>query len=339
VNLDKETLKVAVVGLGKMGLLHSCILNVIPNVQIVALCEKSGLIRRFFKKIFDQTIIVDDIAKLADLDINTVYITTPIPSHFPIAKTIYQEKIAQNLFVEKTLASNYEEAKQLCAFAERLGGVNMVGYMRRFAVTFKKAKELLNEEAVGNINSFRAYAFSSDFYERRKDLKAPGARGGVLNDLGCHIIDLALWFFSDLQVDSVKLESFFGNNSEHSAHVNIQSLNGISGTFDISWCAANYRMPEVGITINGSEGTIEANDDTVKLKLNSGKTSTWYRHDLDDNVFYWLGGPEYFREDESFIKSILESNQAEPNFRTASKVDQIIDHIKNYSKEAEGNKI
>lgn len=36
-----------------MGLVHSCILNVLPNVQIAAICEKSGLIRRFAKKLFN----------------------------------------------------------------------------------------------------------------------------------------------------------------------------------------------------------------------------------------------------------------------------------------------
>jgi predicted dehydrogenase len=299
-----------------------------PNVQLVALCEKSGLIRRFSKRIFNRTSIVDNAAKLADLDLDAVYITTPIPSHFPVAKTIYEEKIVRNLFVEKTLASNYEEAKQLCELAERFGNVNMVGYMRRFTVTFKKAKELLNEDAIGDIGSFKAYAFSSDFYKSKKGLKAPGARGGVLRDLGCHVIDIALWFFGDLQVDSVKLESIIGNNSEVSACFEVKNPKGLKGAFDVSWCVENYRMPEVGMIINGSKGTITASDDKAELKLDNGKIVTWYRQDLNDNVFYWLGGPEYFREDENFIKSILKGRKAEPDFYMGSKVDQIIDQVK-----------
>lgn len=299
-----------------------------PNVQLVALCEKSRLIRRFIRRILKGINIVDDAVKLAGLDLDAVCITTPIPSHFPIAKTIYREKIARNLFVEKTLASNYEEAKQLCELAERFGNVNMVGYMRRFTVTFKKAKELINEDAIGDIESFNAYAFSSDFYESKKGLKAPDARGGVLRDLGCHAIDIALWFFGDLQVNSVKPDFIVGNNSEDAACFEAKNSKGVKGTFDISWCAENYRMPEVGITINGSKGNIEVNDDKVMLKLDDGKISTWYRHDLNDNVFYWLGGPEYFCEDEYFIKSILKGGKTEPDFHIASKVDKIIDQVK-----------
>lgn len=327
--LTGERLRIAVVGLGKMGLLHSCVLNVMPNVQLTAVCEKSSLIRRFFKKIFNGITIVDDAAKLANLNLDAVYVTTPIPSHFPIAKTIYSEKITRNLFIEKTLTSNYEEAKQLCELAGRFGDINMVGYMRRFGVTFQKAKKLLNENIIGNVASFNAHAFSSDFYGVPKNAKAPGARGGVLRDLGCHIIDLALWLFGDLQVDSAKLESVVGNDSEDAAHFEVGNSNGLNGIFDVSWCMGNYRMPEVGIAINSSKGTIEVNDDEVKLKLTSGKMSTWYRHDLDDNVFFWLGGPEYFREDECFVKAVLEKRNAEPDFYTASKIDQIIDQLKN----------
>jgi len=39
--LDKK-LRVAVIGLGKMGLLHAGILSVLPDVELVALCEKSA---------------------------------------------------------------------------------------------------------------------------------------------------------------------------------------------------------------------------------------------------------------------------------------------------------
>lgn len=41
--LSGEGLRVAVVGLGKMGLLHASILNVLSNVKLTAVCEKSGM--------------------------------------------------------------------------------------------------------------------------------------------------------------------------------------------------------------------------------------------------------------------------------------------------------
>jgi predicted dehydrogenase len=327
--LSEEKLNIAVVGLGKMGILHSCILNVLPDARVVALCEKSSIIRRFFKKIFSKTRIVDDVEKLANLDIDAVYVTTPIPSHFPIVKALYKERIARNLFVEKTLAADYNEAKELCELASRFSETHMVGYMRRFAVTFKKAEELLEEDAIGDVDFFRACAFSSDFYGTEKNLKTSAARGGVLRDLGCHVVDLALWLFGDLQVNSATLMSNNSNDSEDSAHFEVKTFNkSLKGAFDVSWCVEGYRMPEVGLSISGSKGTVEVNDDKLELKLNKGKSFTWYRHNLGDNVPFWLGGPEYFREDECFVKSIAKGTTPEPSFHTASKVDQIIDQIK-----------
>jgi len=66
----------------------------------------------------------------------------------------------------------------------------------------------------------------------------------------------------------------------------------------------------------------------VELKLNDGKSSMWYRHDLDDNVGFLLGEPEYYREDECFINSVLTGSKAEPSFSTASRVDYVIDQVK-----------
>jgi len=70
------------------------------------------------------------------------------------------------------------------------------------------------------------------------------------------------------------------------------------------------------------------NDDKLELKLNNGKSSSWYRHDLRDNVVFWLGGPEFFRESECFVKSVIEGCDAEPSFDSASKVDRVIDEVK-----------
>jgi len=326
--LSGESLRVAVVGLGKMGLLHASILNVLPNVHVVALCDKSVMIRRFLRKVFDGIHLVDDVDKLSDLDLDAVYVTTPISSHFPVARTVYLKEIARNLFVEKTLASSYEKAKELCELARRFGGVNMVGYTRRFAVTFKKAKDLLAQDAIGEVFSFKAYACSSDFLGSEKGLGTPVSRGGVLRDLGCYAVDLALWFFGDLHVESAKLASIVDSGSEDSAYFKVKKSNGVEGEFNVSWCMENYRIPEVGLSISGSKGIIEVSDDKLDLKLKDGKSFTWYRHDLNDNVTFWLGGPEYFREDEYFVNSVIEGRNAEPSFYTASKVDKIIDEVK-----------
>jgi len=321
-------LKVAVVGMGKMGLLHASILNAIPEAELAALCDKSFLIRKFLKKLFKEIAVVNSVDKLSRFDLDAVYITTPIALHYPIAKTLYTENIAPNLFIEKTLASNFKESKELCELAQNSGGVNMVGYMRRFAVTFQKAKNLLEEKAIGEITSFKAYAYSSDFYGIEKGSKHGTSNIGVLRDLGCHAVDLALWFLEELKVERAKVEPIVSRNVEDSAKVKFTASNGVFGELDVSRCVGKYRMPAVGFLIKGSRGTISVNDDELEMSLNSGKSCRWFRHDLHDTVEFWLGAPEYFREDNHFVKSVLHNGSAEPDFQKSAKVDRLIDEIK-----------
>lgn len=320
-------MKVAVVGMGKMGIVHSCVLHVIPEVEVVGLCEKSRLVRRFVKKIFTKVDIVDDVEKLAGLGLDAVYVTTPIPSHYQIIKAIYTKKVARNVFVEKTLSNSYEEATELCSLARRYGGVNMVGYLRRFYVTFRKAKELLLGGALGELLSFDVHAFSSDFFGMKQETPSSSARGGVLRDLGCHALDLALWYFGDLKIELDSAKSLNSGSQNDILRFRGSSPTGLTGSFQVSWCIEGFRMPEVGISIVGAKGRLEVNDDLVRFSPNRRRESVLYRHDLNDNVPFWLGLPEYYREDVHFVEAVTLATRIEPDFASASKIDKMIAQV------------
>ena len=188
--MSSKTSRIAVVGLGKMGLLHASILNTMPNVQLAAICEKNSFTRKLCKKTLPSIPVVGIVQELSGLDLDVVYVTTPISSHFSVAKTVLQERLARHVFVEKPLASNYHESKELTELVLHTGSVNMVGYLRRFMVTFIKAKELVVQGAIGDTLSFTTNAFSSDFYGIRERPEIAASRGGVLRDLGCYAIDI-----------------------------------------------------------------------------------------------------------------------------------------------------
>src|SRR5665647_688621 len=116
-----KKLNVAVVGVGKMGLVHASIFSTLPNVELVALCDKSNLIRKFCNKLLSNITIIDDIAKMSELDIDIVCVTTPIPSHYSIIKNLYSTIKSPNIFVEKTLSSSYSDSEKLCELASNSG--------------------------------------------------------------------------------------------------------------------------------------------------------------------------------------------------------------------------
>lgn len=322
-------LRFAVIGLGKMGLLHASLLNTFEDVQLVALCDKSTLMTRFCRSIFSSTdkVVVNDLDQFSELDLDAVYVTTPISSHAFVVKDLYAKGIVRNIFTEKTLASNYTQAKEMCELARKIGGKTMVGYMKRFSVVFGKAKELLAQGRLGEPYSFNAYAYSSDFLGLTKDSKSSASRGGALRDIGCHIIDLAIWLLGDLKVDDV-VSSHEVGDAEMSVSFTAVNSRGLEGRFDISQRMPNYRLPEFGCLIECPEGKIDVNDDRLLLTLKDGSHKTWYRHDLQDNVSFWLGETEYYRENLEFVSSLLENRMCEPSFETASKVDCLIDEVR-----------
>jgi predicted dehydrogenase len=313
-----------------MGLLHTCILSTFPNVKIVAICEKSKLIAKFARKVFDEIQIVNSVDMLKDLELDVIYVTTPIPSHSKIIHTIYSRKIAPNVFVEKTLASSLDDAKKMCDLAEKSDGVNMVGYERRYSVTFNKAYQLIQQGAIGNLVSFKAYAYSSDFLglNDEKASKASSSRGGLLRDLCSHAIDLSIWYFGGLQVISSEQNKRGSSEFEESLSFTVSGENSVDGSVEASWCKKGYRLPEIGLNIIGSNGILNVTDDEVLLKNNAGTTTKWYRLNLNDNVDFLLGAPEYFRESRNFINNIVTGSIVEPNFETALKVEEAIEQVR-----------
>jgi len=90
-------------------------------------------------------------------------------------------------------------------------------------------------------------------------------------------------------------------------------------------------MPEFSLSIDGSKGRIEVNDDRLSLTLNDSTTTKYYKHDLNDGVDFFLGESEYFRENKEFVNALTKKQKCEPNFDTASRVDYVIDQVRKKS--------
>ncbi len=308
-----------------MGLLHASLLNTMPEVQLAAVCDKSWVMRKIAKKTLMKILVTNELSDLSNLNLDVIYVTTPIPSHYGIVKKIYEQNLAENVFVEKTLSLNRFQSEELCKLAESSGGHTMVGYMKRFSVTFRKAKELLDKNVLGKLLSFHAYAFSSDF-SGVQESRTSTARGGVLEDLGSHVCDLSFWFFEQL-LSSVKVLTASDSKAD-SVWFTVSGSDNFKGKFNISWIEEGYRMPEFGLKIIGTNGSLNVNDNEINYTLDGNHQNKWYRHDLDDHVKFLLGESEYYAESDCFLKSIIDNCTVEPNFKTATQVDSLFDQVR-----------
>ena len=257
-----------------------------------------------------------------------MFVLTPIPSHYSIIKQIHANDLPRDIFIEKTLTSSYDKSEELCKLTNERTDINMVGYMKRFSVCFNQVKKLLLQNAIGDLISFDAYAFSSDFADAPKGSTISKGRGGVLEDLGSHVMDLALWFFGGLEVTSAKVNFRICPDSEDDVNFTVKGSKNLEGKFEVSWCKNGYRMPEFGMRIVGTKGNLKVSDDDVRLELEKDGPQRWYRHDLDDHVGFLLGAPEYYREDKHFIDSLLYRQGTKSDFQSALKVDQLIKQVR-----------
>lgn len=320
--------RIGIVGSGKMGILHGAILGALPDARVVAVCERKGLVRRLARGALADVRVVEDVADLASVDLDAVYVATLPGAHHAVLGEVYRLGVA-NVFVEKPLAASHDEGLEICRMAERAGGVAMVGFQKRFNLLFAKTKQLLEEEALGEISRFEAWAYASDFVaDIGSDSQESATRGGVLRDWGAHAIDLAQWFFGPLEVVQGDGAAPPEDAPPDFISGEVRTEAGASGTFSVSGQMAEYRLPEIGMRIEGSAGRIAVNDDRVEL-VSDGDSRTWHKQDLADNeVPFVLGESEYTRENVAFVDAVLHGrDHGGADFPAGAAVDRVIDGI------------
>ena len=138
--------KIAIIGLGKWG---KNLLREFSNVSCVTKCHTRGnqkniiWLRRNYPKVVHTTSIRDI---LTDKNIDAVAISTPINSHFKIAKNALES--GKHVFVEKPMASSVIEAKQLIKIAKSKNLNLFVGHVFLHNEIFKKIKKIDRQESI-----------------------------------------------------------------------------------------------------------------------------------------------------------------------------------------------
>ncbi len=137
-----------------------------------------------------------------DADVNAIYIATPPSSHEEY--TLAALKAGKPVYVEKPMAVNAAAAKNMMKAAQEKNVKLTVAHYRREQPLFKKIKQLLAENTIGEIRSARL-----EFYTKsltKEELQIPKnawrvdatiAGGGLFHDLAPHQLDLMCYFFGD----------------------------------------------------------------------------------------------------------------------------------------------
>src|SRR5262249_23711407 len=104
-----------------------------------------------------------------------------------------------HVLVEKPMAMNLAEAKEMCRVAEEANVTLAVGYFRRFYPSIRLLKGLIDGGQWGQVQSFATEGAgmcgwaAATLGNMRRDL----AGGGVLIDYGSHMLDLLFYLFDE----------------------------------------------------------------------------------------------------------------------------------------------
>jgi len=128
-------------------------------------------------------------ALLSSPDIDVVY--NPLPNHLHVPWTLKAIEAGKHVLCEKPIAMNASEAQRLIEIASRNAGVKvMEAFMYRFHPQWAKARELLQQGAIGALRHIDAIF---TYYNRdpRNVRNMAGIGGGGLMDVGCYCVSAA----------------------------------------------------------------------------------------------------------------------------------------------------
>ncbi|MEO9184331.1 MAG: Gfo/Idh/MocA family oxidoreductase [Kofleriaceae bacterium] len=146
-------------------------------------------------------------------DVDMVVIATPHDSLAEIAMGAI--KAGKHVLVEKPAARSAAELEPVVAEAERRHAFVRVGFNHRYHRAFRKARELVDANALGDLMFIRArYGHGGRVgYEKEWRSQPEISGGGELIDQGVHLIDLSRWFLGDFTQVSGTAQTYFWNQA------------------------------------------------------------------------------------------------------------------------------
>lgn len=136
-----------------------------------------------------------------DPDVNAVYIATPPSSHEEY--TIAALKAGKPVYVEKPMALSAAAGRRMLDAAQQKNSKLAVAHYRREQPLFKKIKEIISSEEIGDIRFVSLKCCKRSL--TKEELAIPKnawrvdpniAGGGLFHDLAPHQLDLLYYFFA-----------------------------------------------------------------------------------------------------------------------------------------------
>ena len=306
--------RLALIGLGKMGISHLAIARSHPDAELVAVCDTTGYVLDVLAKYTGVKVYSDYKKMFAEVKLDGVLIATPSKFHGEMVRAALDANL--HVFCEKPFCLDPVEGQILADLARAKGLVNQVGYHYRFVGAFREAKRLIDAGAIGRVHNLRAEAYGPVVLRPKnvtwRAKKSEG--GGCLYDYACHAIDLLNFIVgSPERVGGTVLNTIFSRDVEDEVYSTFFFAGGLTGQIASNWSDESHRKMSTKLTFWGTNGRIAVDRQEVQLfvrdpgvasiPLKEGWTIS-YTTELTEGSYYYLRGEEYSAQIDHFVQAI-----------------------------------
>ena len=235
-------IRVGLVGFGMAGrVFHAPLISSVEGLELAAVVERhsDNAVQRYPGITTYRS--VEEL--LADVSIKLVVVATPNSSHFHVA--LQALEAAKNVVVDKPVALTSGEIAQLAELAGGIGLHLFPFHNRRFDSDFGTIQQVISEHLLG-----RLVHFESNFDRWRpvpstRAWKEETDEGGILLDLGTHVVDEALMLFGLPAALGAEVSRERDNDGANDSFtIRLRYLTGFSVTLSAN-CLSSLARPRV----------------------------------------------------------------------------------------------
>jgi UDP-N-acetylglucosamine 3-dehydrogenase len=306
-----KRVRIGIIGLGYIGKIHlrNASRHRIANLQVEAVADVSKRELNEAKKVGVRKTYTDYTSLLQDPNVDAVVIGLPTHLHTDCAKKAAEN--GKHIMLEKPIAPNISDAKQIISAAKNNSVKLMMGYPLRFNQSMLNLRNRLNSGELGDIVTAYATNISSGPFMHRSIGQSPVPvpewwfnkeliGGGVLTDLGSHMINLLRWYFGEVKYITSHLGYRFNMELEDHAICIAQFESGTKAIINLGWYSQKYQQK---IELIGTNG--HAISDIVPPNIVSAAIQML----LLNTTKFWQ---PYSAELEYFARSIIEDFTPSP---------------------------
>ena len=272
----KAVIRVGIIGTGIMANGHVQAYQRMRGVKVTACCDIVRKKAAAFARQYEIPGCYTDYQEmLAREELDGVSVVTSDAAHAPVSIAALRGGIA--VLCEKPLARTTRQAGQMVREARKAKVINMINFTYRESSALTKARELVQGGALGELRhveaSYLQTWLSSGYWGDWKKSSAwlwrmsKKTGGGTLEDIGCHILDLATFVGGDIKRIHCELKSFdkgvknnrYGGyvlDAHDSAVMTVEFAGGATGAISATRWAAG-RLNSVALKVYGTKGGLE----------------------------------------------------------------------------------